>query len=334
MTALVELGFEENPECVTCHTLGYESGGFKNLSETPQFAGVQCESCHGSAINHAGRKEYIEVPFSSEACGACHSWELSPIYQEWSESGHGRPVANLTALPFFRDACLSCHSADYILAVDAKPTKNEVESGVSCQVCHDPHGESELDGGLRYPAREICIRCHMNNDVAPSTPDEPYPHPHQTQGNIYFGVGGYLLDSVRNSFHSNEDEFPNACVECHQTEAQINPEIPHKYKTHSFEPRVPEACVRCHSGDSAISLLEQTQNSVKERLDALAGYFDETSPNYIDPAQLSGDDFVNYNRARFNFDVVRNDKSFGVHNGNYTRALLDAAEEYIASIQG
>lgn len=333
MVALIELGFEKNPQCISCHTLGYGGGGFKSITETPQFASVQCESCHGSAINHAGRKEYIEVSFSAEVCGACHSWELSPIYQEWSESGHGSPVANLTALPFFRDACLSCHSADYILAVNEKPTKGEVENGVSCQVCHDPHKETGFGAQLRFSKRELCAQCHMNHDDAPKNPNEPYPHPHQTQGNIYFGEGGYLLESVRNSFHSNEVEFPNACLDCHQAEAQINPETPHQYKTHSFAPRVPEACVRCHSGDSAISLLEQTQNSIHRRLDALYGYFDEESPNYIDPRDLSGQDFVNYNKARFNFDMVRSDKSLGVHNGNYTRALLDAAEEFIASIE-
>ncbi len=331
--ALIEIGFEDDADCLTCHTLGFNEGGFKSLEETPMFAGVQCESCHGSGVNHAGRRDYIQLSYSSAVCATCHSWELSPIYQEWEESGHGTPIAERASLPFFRDECLSCHSAEYILAEPGeKPTKSEVTTGVTCVACHDPHVETENGAHLRYPKRDLCISCHMNNDSAPNDKAEPYPHPHQTQGNIYFGQGGYTLEAVSNSAHSNAEEFPNACLECHQWEAQVNPDIPHEYHTHTFEPNIPAACERCH-GDTAIAQLASTQNSIQDRLDALAGYFDEDSPNFIDPEDLSGEDFVLYYRALFNFDMVEADGSLGVHNGRYVGALLDAAETYIQQIQ-
>src|SRR5205085_4377825 len=34
-------------ECVRCHVVGFNNGGFQSLISTPQLANVQCEACHG-----------------------------------------------------------------------------------------------------------------------------------------------------------------------------------------------------------------------------------------------------------------------------------------------
>src|SRR6266850_2007719 len=40
-------------ECVRCHVVGFQKGGFQSLYTTPQFANVQCEECHGPGRKHA-----------------------------------------------------------------------------------------------------------------------------------------------------------------------------------------------------------------------------------------------------------------------------------------
>src|SRR4030066_1988742 len=45
--------YTADANCLKCHTTGYgKPGGFKSMAETPDLAGVQCESCHGSGSEY------------------------------------------------------------------------------------------------------------------------------------------------------------------------------------------------------------------------------------------------------------------------------------------
>jgi 2',3'-cyclic-nucleotide 2'-phosphodiesterase (5'-nucleotidase family) len=85
MDTLVEGAEHYNPECVVCHTTGYMKGGFISLDTTPQYAGVQCVSCHGRMEGHidvySGKREASEgeiektAKVTQDICLRCHTPE-------------------------------------------------------------------------------------------------------------------------------------------------------------------------------------------------------------------------------------------------------------------
>ena len=170
-----------NPNCISCHTLGYDTtaeavnGGFDDVAAQVGWtfpgslnptnwsgmntnlqlkSNVQCESCHGPASAHMlslGRTNAIDVSLSAGTCGQCHDstpYHVKPY--EWDQSRHS------TGYVFrFSGACLPCHSSKgfietwdpYYLSTNIVPRATEAE-GVACAACHDPHtpgmGESQL----------------------------------------------------------------------------------------------------------------------------------------------------------------------------------------------
>ncbi len=119
----VDLGHGfRNQACYKCHGVGIAptgSGGFIDQELTPQFANIQCESCHGGG-NPAGMgaghkgiawdpgKGYVKdaagkyVPeadgsYTLDAaydgaegygCGLCHEGSRHGAFEEWNKSGH------------------------------------------------------------------------------------------------------------------------------------------------------------------------------------------------------------------------------------------------------
>ncbi|MCX6116398.1 MAG: cytochrome c family protein, partial [Proteobacteria bacterium] len=72
-----------DPECVSCHVVGFsEKGGFVSSSKTPHLLNVQCENCHGA------RKDHVESPITvrkgglsaKDSCKNCHTPPHSPNY--------------------------------------------------------------------------------------------------------------------------------------------------------------------------------------------------------------------------------------------------------------
>ncbi len=86
-----------DPNCVGCHTVGYEQpGGFIDMDTTPQLAGVQCENCHGAAARHVksgGSEAVANASWPAEQmCAQCHVQKHSPSFsfdRYWPRIKHG-----------------------------------------------------------------------------------------------------------------------------------------------------------------------------------------------------------------------------------------------------
>jgi predicted CXXCH cytochrome family protein len=96
------------------------------------------------------------------------------------------------------------------------------DDGVTCVVCHDPHGSGNPQQ-LRFPVdsrdpeNNLCTRCH-NRGSAPnfssSRPDEP----HAPHGPLIFGTAGWWPPGIEfeetESSHGS-DRNPKLCAGCH-----------------------------------------------------------------------------------------------------------------------
>jgi hypothetical protein len=88
---------EYDPECIGCHTVGFnKSGGFIDLSVSSHLIDVQCESCHGTGRDHLESNGILSTENSNwsleKICAQCHIGDHSPNFRTslyWPMIEHG-----------------------------------------------------------------------------------------------------------------------------------------------------------------------------------------------------------------------------------------------------
>jgi len=84
-------GSEKKPECLACHTTGYDKSGYKVGAENAAlFEGVQCEACHGAGSDYrtihgkdlaaAAKAGFVAKP-TEATCKECHN-DKSPTFDK------------------------------------------------------------------------------------------------------------------------------------------------------------------------------------------------------------------------------------------------------------
>jgi hypothetical protein len=85
---LVKAEREYDPECLSCHTVGFGyKTGFRSVEETPALLDVGCESCHGPCSDHVATAGRAPTPLTID-CTTCHNMEHSTEFLEeeyWPE---------------------------------------------------------------------------------------------------------------------------------------------------------------------------------------------------------------------------------------------------------
>ncbi len=72
-------GQSEDPECVVCHTTGYQwKNGYAAERPFNMMANVQCEACHGYGTEHARDGKWGAR--AKDACVVCHDEKNSPDF--------------------------------------------------------------------------------------------------------------------------------------------------------------------------------------------------------------------------------------------------------------
>ncbi len=96
---LEEKGYDTNPRCLECHTVGYRaSDGYLNVKLTPTLKNVSCESCHGRGDFHVKffskqNTDLKNVGFKKVNCVGCHNPDNSVNFETnsyWAKIKHAR----------------------------------------------------------------------------------------------------------------------------------------------------------------------------------------------------------------------------------------------------
>ena len=117
LPTLEKVGKRFDPECLVCHVVGMDVGGFLSKGLTPQLAGVQCENCHGPGRAHglnpkanrtgfntrriSGRRGGLAAGLTEKVgeatCRGCHMGSHSPAFDfktYWPKILHSSSAAH------------------------------------------------------------------------------------------------------------------------------------------------------------------------------------------------------------------------------------------------
>ncbi len=165
--AVVNVGFERNSACISCH-----------LEETPGIVtdwrlsrhstnNIDCSACHGSGHTSAADVADVSIP-TPDICFTCHPNQVA----QYKEGKHALAWAAMNAMPSIHyqpstliegmKGCGGCHkiglkSEEEIRELKSQATKFGV---ASCDSCHTRHVFSVREA--QQP--QACQTCHMGFD--------------------------------------------------------------------------------------------------------------------------------------------------------------------------
>lgn len=287
----------------------------------------------------------------ADQCQGCHS----TYFDEWNKGKHKLSLETLKKLPSKKNTCLGCMSADGALAAkDKKVTFDNAQHGITCLVCHLPHGARE-GINLRLPKEVLCISCHTAGKIVPG---QGVHHP---QKEMFLGTGGIGV----NDMPSKKSRLGVVCFDCHMPimgkdtiakvpENMFN-ELQPSYQglmkkadstyvsknskdrsSHNFKVILEgpnNSCSQCHPQfpvesfraivDGVFADIKVQVDQLEPRMVALEKALKALQDSNIDP----GKSLILFNEAKVNFELVKNDGSYGFHNYPYACALMEVTRE-------
>jgi len=258
----------------------------------------------------------------STACAGCHGSEGAKARINAGLLPHDPSVVGVVNVSPFN--CRTCHNihttytkADFSLTGGGKPTAMEMTGGT-------------YDGGLG----NLCAQCHQVRNEKPKVTDgnvvitsSRYGPHYGIPAPMLLGEGGLGVSGTPSAHYLAVE---NTCVNCHMGEES----------NHTYAPTVPR-CQTCHGDvtDFDVNGVQAEITAMVEELHTifvdekllnpdtdLWGIYDAATAKWSNPSAdvpLTVTEAVA--NAMWNYKFVVYDKSMGVHNSDYTRALLQQA---------
>jgi hypothetical protein len=305
------------------------------------------------------------TPFS---CFGCHSDEdtrLTTAEGQWENSVH---ASGETTNEGDRTPCNGCHTSQgFVARIDGTELDSvEHPTAIHCFTCHAPHtnGNFELrvenawalENGVTFDLHEgnLCVSCHHSrNDVDAYVKDavnaeqgSRFGSHHGPQGDMLIGTNGYEYEDYAYSrTFAHKSATKNGCVDCHM--AQNN----YFLGGHSFNVTYGEGSDEqyntngcdidaCHGGE--IGDLDDgfnrplpgtttgVQDSVLTLLAELKGLLQDANllnsrGTPVTRIVTSADSIG----AVWNYGIITEDRSEGIHNPTYIIDLLKSSIEFM-----
>jgi hypothetical protein len=292
------------------------------------------------------------------SCIACHSDAVrDPILSAYAISQH---AIGDTYLRGTSGTCAACHASegfiDFMLLGASNPDGYLDPHPITCATCHDDHDTFDFaTDGPDYALRSIepvplrltdpnyiidlggtsnlCVNCHQPRRSEPTddgngtfeiTSTHWGPH-HGPQGTVFEGVGGAKIPGSLSypQIASSAHRTGSNCVTCHMGETTDGND-----GSHSNWP-TENACLACHTNGppsevaglaADLARLESLLAAVVSQDGTVIGIIHDGHP------QLGTFTIVEA-QAAWNYLVVTEDRSNGVHNPEYVKALVRNAVE-------
>jgi hypothetical protein len=317
---------------------------------------ISCEGPAGAdgtdGIAGADGTDGVDGADGNVTCLECHSdANIVDNQIELARSQHG--VGEFIAYgDYYGGGCARCHSGNGFVEFATTGTVADnvtVPEAWECGTCHGLHKTFEAtDYALRItdaaaatfdatvtldvdPSSNLCVSCHQArrgpaeywDGIADSVEVGGHDGPHHgPQSNILLANLGATSTGTPNASHLDA-----GCVGCHMTEAAgdgINAE-----GGHTFWATV-ESCqaAGCHTSATDFDVFSGQTNTAA-KLATLSGHL-ITAGILDSTGHLHDGTYTNaVYQAWWNYTVITEDRSLGVHNPAYTATLLDEAIDLV-----
>lgn len=307
-------GVDGNAMCLVCHTQSgmdavgmqyasskHGSPGFELGYAGPRSGCMECHSNEGFENHSVGYYPTANLDFASKiTCGTCHGNHVS------LEAGLSAPMKTM---------------APVVAKADGETIFDFESSSNTCAYCH----QSRNNGGAYADAYEVGDSIftskgvfvtiqHADSVYLSSTHASPH---YTTMANTIFGTGGYTPEpgNVMNAHKRS------GCVGCHMGEAEDGK----NNGGHTMVATV-TTCTKCHP--SAIDFdYKGVQTEIHDEEEVVAEGLVHTGILNESHGAVVGVYHKDVFEAYWNYKIVHYDASKGIHNPDYTRALLDAAKD-------
>ncbi len=287
----------------------------------------------------------------TEKCSSCHA-SNTDLYAKQLQY---RNSVHATGGNFFRNAtsCAICHTHEGFLErlengglTTAAPIQDPTP--INCRTCHLIHENYDvtdyqlrvtgpvqlINGGtVDFGKGNMCINCHQSRpydlpivgtDSTTITSSRWGTH-HGPQSALIFGLGGYEGPGPMDYTGSpHKDVIPDGCISCHMATAFGNSGGGHTLQMYYGENETPNvvACTPCHTGATDFNI-----NGAQDDIEALLAELEDLliTEGVLNPNSglwNTGTYRTEVAGAAINWIFIEEDRSKGVHNYKYAKALL------------